>query len=89
MKAPLGLRLFADSPRIIEREKLSVFNDPLLETKRFAPSRISRDRRWLSQQSAEIVEVLLISRSFLPRKLRPLLFEFSPCHQRDLSRRRG
>jgi len=76
----IGVWFLGDSPGIVERKKFGVFDDTLLKTKRFAAGRISRCRRWLTQQGAEIIEVLLVSGRFLSRISVPLPFELCRGH---------
>src|SRR5206468_10012382 len=83
----IAVRFLGHFARICQCEKLFIFNDALLKTKRLASRGISRSRRWMLEQSAEIVKVFLISRGFLAGISRPLSFEFCGGHRRTFSAR--
>ena len=80
-KTALAFGFFRGAATLLEREKLGVFNDPLLKAECFAARWIGANRGGLPEQGAEIVEMLLIGRGFFAGIFCPFPFEFCGCHR--------
>lgn len=65
----------------VKIEQLGILGDPFLEAKVVIPRGIRLDRRGQAKHPAKVVEMLGVSRAFLPGKLCPLLFEFRRGHR--------